>query len=164
MKCTKSVFNVELPEVALMRFLRRAQIGKLPAGLAALWSVIFSLLHFAWAAGWYIGLNAEQAQRAFRQKWFLIYDIAAGILCLLGAVVAGMIAGNRQRGRAHKIIILLALTGTGLLILRGAAGIIKIVYLIISGKSVEWSALWDVWFCLGALWFSLAVRQFLKKS
>jgi hypothetical protein len=44
---------------------------------ATLWALIFGLLHVAWALGWYIGLDAEMARKAFEHGWFLAYDLIA---------------------------------------------------------------------------------------
>lgn len=142
--------------------MQERRVKKIIAYGAALWAVIFALLHFAWAAGWYVGLDAEQAQKAFRQKWFLLYDIIAGVLCLFGAIIVLGIAQDRKENSTRKIINWLAWLGTSLLILRGGAGIIKIIYLVIAGKSVDSAAFWDVWFCFGAVLFGLTVWNFLR--
>lgn len=146
-------------------FARNTNERKIASGLtaaygAALWAIVFSLLHFVWAAGWYIGLDAEQAQKAFQQNWFLIYDIIAGVLCLFGAIIALAISQNLKKSSTRKIISWLAWLVTGLLILRGAIGIMKIIYLLIIEKSISSAAFWDIWFCVGAVLFSSAVWRF----
>ena len=127
---------------------------------AALWALLFAVLHVAWAAGWYIGLDVEQARAAFQQTWFWAYDLIAAVMCALGAIVALAILRTRKQGLPHTILNLLLFCGTGLLVLRGTAGIIKIIYLAANGHNVlESAALWDFWFCLGAILFCLAIWQ-----
>ena len=127
---------------------------------AALWAFLFAVLHVAWAAGWYIGLDAEQARAAFQQTWFWTYDLIAAAMCALGVIVSLAILRTWKRGLPRTILSLLLWSGTGLLVLRGAAGIIKIIYLAANGNSVlEPAAFWDFWFCLGAVLFCLAIRQ-----
>ena len=55
---------------------------------AALWALIFAVLHVAWAFGWYIGLDEEPARKAFERGWFLAYDLIAAGLCVLAVAVA----------------------------------------------------------------------------
>jgi hypothetical protein len=128
---------------------------------AALWSVLFAALHAAWAAGWYVGLPADQARRAFQRTWFWVYDITAGVLCALGVIIALALVRPLERHLFHKLFSLLAWCGTGLLVLRAAAGVTKIIYLalVVGRDAPHTAALWDVWFCLGAVLFILAIRQ-----
>lgn len=129
---------------------------------AALWSVSFTLLHVAWAAGWYVGLNAQEAERAFRQTWFLVYDFIAAALCAVAAVVAVKLA-QPKKNLTSRSLKFLAWSGTAVLALRGAAGIVKIGYLAFDGRNIfERMQLWEIWFCLGAIFFALATRRFEK--
>ena len=81
-------------------------------------------------------------------------------MCALGAIVTPAILRTRERGLTRTILSLLLWCGTGLLVLRGAAGIIKFIYLAANGNNVlESAALWDFWFCLGAVLFCLAIWQ-----
>ena len=130
---------------------------------AAFWAFLFALFHVAWAAGWYIGLDAEQGRAAFQQTWFLTYDLIAAAMCALGTIVVLAILRTRERGLPHTILSLLLWCGTGVLVLRGTAGVIKIVYLAANGHNIlEPAALWDIWFCLGAILFCLAIWQFRR--
>jgi hypothetical protein len=128
---------------------------------AALWSLLFAALHVAWAAGWYVGLPAELARKAFQRTWFWAYDITAAVMCALGVVVALALARPCEQRLPRKIMNLFACCGAGLLLLRGGAGVIKIIYLaLVTGRDViNTAALWEVWFCLGAALFSLAIWQ-----
>jgi hypothetical protein len=122
---------------------------------------LFAALHVAWAAGWYVGLPAEHAQKAFQRTWFLAYDITAAVMCALGVVVALALARPGERCLPYKFMSLLGCCGAGLLLLRGGAGVIKIIYLaLVTGRDViNTAALWEVWFCLGAALFTLAIWQ-----
>jgi hypothetical protein len=79
---------------------------------------------------------------------------------VLGVIVALSLVQPLER-RLSKVLSLLALCGTGLLVLRGGAGVSKTIYLaLVVGRDVlNAAALWDVWFCLGAVLFSLAIRR-----
>jgi hypothetical protein len=131
---------------------------------AALWALLFTASHVAWAAGWYIGLPAEQARQAFQRTWFWVYDITAAAMCALGVFGALALVRQRDRRLPHRVLIFLAWCGTGLLVLQGGAGVIKIIYLalVAEGEAINLAALWDVWFCLGAVLFSLALWQFRR--
>jgi len=128
---------------------------------AALWSLFFAALHAAWAAGWYVGLPAEQARRAFQRTWFWTYNLGVAVLCVLGVMVALSLVRPSDRRLTRKVFSSLALCGTGLLLLRGVAGVTKTIYLtLVVGREVlNMTALWDAWFCLGAVLFSLAIRH-----
>lgn len=121
---------------------------------AMFWAAAFAVLHFAWALGWHFGLSEDAARKAFEQKWFLAYDIIAGVLCLLGAFIAFKLIRSFENRRLQLTVEFFALVGTAILILRAAAGIIQSFYLLASGKSAsEALAFWDLWFCLGAILF-----------
>ena len=128
---------------------------------AALWSLLFAAVHAAWAAGWYVGLPAEQARKAFQQTWFWTYNFTVAVLCGLGVIVALTLVRPLERRLARKVLNTLAMCGTGLLFLRGGAGVTKTIYLtLVAGRdALNLGALWDAWFCLGAVLFSLAIRQ-----
>ena len=129
---------------------------------AALWALIFAALHVAWALGWYIGLDQESARQAFQRRWFLVYDLVAAGLCLVAFAVALTLA---QHWRQYALVRKLAWVGTALLALRGAAGIAQDVYLAASGGNLRAAAmLWDLWFCLGAMLFGIALHVAPKNA
>jgi hypothetical protein len=132
---------------------------------AALWAFLFATVHVAWAAGWYIGLPSKQARQAFQRTWFWLYDIAAAAMCALGVFLALALV-REWKSLPSMILYILAWGGTGLLVLRGGAGIIKTLYLaLVSGRDLtNLGVLWDVWFCLGAVLFSLALWRFRRVS
>lgn len=118
-------------------------------------------MHTAWAAGWYVGLPAEQARKAFQRIWFWTYNFTVAVLCGLGVIVALSLVRPVGRRLTRKVLSTLALCGTGLLFLRGVAGVTKTIYLtlVVGSDALNLAALWDAWFCLGAVLFSLAIRQ-----
>jgi hypothetical protein len=132
---------------------------------AALWAMIFAALHIIWATGWYIGLNQELSQKAFQQRWFLIYDLVVAGMLILAVSVA--LAFVRPWGmRLPRLLVGgLAWSGAALLVLRGAAGVAQAVYLLASGQNIlVVYRLWEVWFCLGAFLFGLGAWRFWRMS
>jgi hypothetical protein len=133
-----------------------------PAYLAATWAGIFAVLHLVWASGWYIGLDQESARRAFAQRWFLVYDLVVAAMCVVAVAVA--VALVRPIGsRLQPFVRALAWSGTGLLALRGGAGVLQTLFLLASDRQVQsmfW--LWDVWFCAGAFLFALSCWRFAR--
>ncbi|HEV8367981.1 MAG TPA: type II toxin-antitoxin system HicA family toxin [Pyrinomonadaceae bacterium] len=55
---------------------------------AALWALIFALFHMIWATGCYIGLDHEQARKAFVKTPFLVYDLVVAAMCAFAVPVA----------------------------------------------------------------------------
>jgi hypothetical protein len=134
--------------------------GSLVGYGAAIWALIFATLHVAWAMGWYVGLDHEAARQAFQRRWFLVYDLVVAGLCLLAFAVALALVQQWGRRLPHSVVGILAWGGTGLLALRGGAGVAQDVYLTVIGRDAV--ALWDVWFCLGAILFGISVWQFWR--
>lgn len=127
----------------------------------ALWVLIFAALHVAWAMGWYVGLDHESARQAFQRRWFLVYDLVAGGLCLVAFAVALALVQHWRRRLQYSLVSLLASCGTVVLALRGAAGLAQHVYLATVSRNLpDAAALWDVWFCLGAILFGISLWQF----
>lgn len=94
---------------------------------AALWALIFAVLHLVWAAGWYVGLEPEQARKAFEKKWFLVYDIVVAGICALAVPVALALVQPWGRRQHRWLVGLFAFVGTALLVLRSAGTIIQTV-------------------------------------
>ncbi len=132
---------------------------------AALWALIFALLHVVWAAGWYVGLPAEKAREAFQKTWFLVYDLIVAGICAVAVLLA--LALTQQWGQRLPIrfLIFVGWTTAIVLALRGIAGVIKIAYLGITGEDIANPLfLWDFWFCLGAALFGLRSWNFQRLS
>jgi hypothetical protein len=130
---------------------------------AALWALIFAALHLAWAAGWYVGLEPEQARKAFDKTWFMVYDLVVAGLCALAVPVALALAQPWGRRLPRWLVGLFAWGGTVLLVLRGGGSIVQTVYLVATGRFVaEWMHLWELWFYLGAALFGLSTWRFWR--
>jgi hypothetical protein len=87
-------------------------------------------------------------------------DITAAVMSALGIIVALSLVRPWERRLPRKVLSLFAWCGTGLLVLRGGAGVAKIAYaaLVDGREALNSTLLWDLWFCLGAVLFSLAIR------
>jgi hypothetical protein len=124
---------------------------------AASWALSFAVLHIVWAAGWHIGLQAEQARKAFEQHWFLAYDLVVAILCLIAVPVALALVQPWGHRLPRWALGLLAWGGTAFLALRSGTSIMQIVYKIAKGTfAAQPLHLWELWFCIGAVLFGLS--------
>jgi hypothetical protein len=130
---------------------------------AALWALIFAVFHMIWATGWYIGLDHEQARKAFAKTPFLVYDVVVAVMCAFAVPVALALVMSWGRHLPRRIVGLCALIGTGLLVLRSVASVVQGVYLIATGQFVvESRGLWELWFYLGAVLFSVVTWHFWR--
>jgi hypothetical protein len=126
---------------------------------AAAWSFIFGMLHALWASGFYILLPAEQAAEAFKRNAFFIYNLVVVGICIIGFLLA-LIQSNIIRTKiSNQAIRFFGYGVVVLLALRGLAGLIQVLYIVIvHDKVFSLMALWDVWFCLGAFLYFLNTR------
>jgi hypothetical protein len=132
---------------------------------AALWALIFAVLHVVWAAGWYVGLDPELSRKAFQQRWFLIYDLVVAGLCAVAVWVALALVQPWGMRLPRSVVGGLAWCGSAVLILRGGAGAAQTAYVAATGRSILGVyRLWEVWFCLGALLFGLSTWRFWRAS
>lgn len=132
---------------------------------AALWALIFAVLHVVWAMGWYVGLTQESAQQAFQKRWTLVYDLVVAGVCALAVAVALALVQPWGRRLPRQLIGVLAWGGTAVLVLRGGAGILQAAYLAATGKhALTAMVLWDVWFCLGAVLLGVATWRFWRQT
>lgn len=128
---------------------------------AALWALIFAVLHIVWAEGWYIGLRAEEARKAFDQPWFVAYDLVVAGMCALGVPVALALVRPWGQRLPRWLVGLLAWGGTGILVLRGGGSVIQVLYRVVKGTFVVRPMdLWEVWFWVGAVLFGLSTWRF----
>lgn len=142
-----------------------SQMEKITIFGAAAWTIVFGVLHFVWAAGFYIFLPEELAAKAFGRKWFLIYDFTAGFLCIVGAILVFLSANRFGNSRFRAAVKILIFTGTIILVLRAVAGIGKFIYLLFQKQSLpEALSYWDLWFCLGASLFALILWQITRRG
>jgi len=103
---------------------------------AALWALIFALLHIAWAAGWYVGLPAEKAREAFQKPWFLAYNLIAAGMCAVAVPLALALTQQWGRRLPVRLLIFAGWSVAGILALRGVAGVIKMAYLTAIGENI----------------------------
>lgn len=92
--------------------------------LAGVWSLVFAAPHFFWAVGGRAGLGtaAAAADAALQQGWFAAYNLAAGCLGIVGALVALALA--RGVGpRARRWLLTASIVASVVLLIRGALGL-----------------------------------------
>jgi len=130
---------------------------------AAVWALVFAACHVSWAAGWYVGLDPEQARIAFAKTPFLVYDLVAAGMSAFAVPVALALAMPWGRRLPRRLVGICAWGGTGLLVLRSLAGFVQTVYLLGSGRFVlESRSLWELWFAVGAILFGLGTWRFWR--
>ncbi len=93
--------------------------------LVAGWSLVFAAPHFYWASGGRAGLGtqAAAADAALQQTWFAAYNVAAGFLGLLGAVLASALATSWGGPRMRRCLTRTAAAAAVVLLLRGLLGL-----------------------------------------
>jgi Protein of unknown function (DUF3995) len=135
----------------------RLGVGPWVAYAAALWAFVFAAFHIVWAAGWYPLLDAEQARIGFATPWKWAYDVVVAAMCVIAVPVA--LAPVRPWGQhlPRRLIYTLAWIGTALLVLRAVASLIQAGYVLITGRfRFEDMGIWEPWFYLGAILFTLS--------
>lgn len=123
------------------------------------WSLVFAAPHFYWAMGGRAGLGAQAAaaDAALQQGWFAVYNLAAGCLGILGAVVGAVLATMWGGRRVHRWLLVAATIPCVVLFLRGALGLTLLGASVLSGTFDEQAPLVllaiEPWFVLGGLAF-----------
>ena len=136
-----------------------------PGYAAALWALIFAVLHVVWAAGWYVGLDWELSRKAFQQPWFLVYDLVVAGLCALAVWVALALVRPWGRRLPRPLVGGLAWCGSAMLVLRAGAGVAQTAYVVYSSPStLAVYQLWELWFSVGAVIFGLSTWRFWRAS
>lgn len=127
--------------------------------LAGSWSLVFAAPHFYWALGGRAGLGeqATAADAALQEGWFVTYNLVAGGLGVLGAVVALVLAMGWGSQRVRRWLLVAALAGCIVLLVRGAVGLtLLVVSQLDSAPDEETPAILiaiEPWFVLGGLAF-----------
>jgi hypothetical protein len=130
---------------------------------AALWALVFAVLHVVWATGWYIGLPTEWAQKAFAQPWFLAYDLVVAGIGSLAVLVALALVRPWGRRLPRWLVGLFAWGGTGLLVLGCVVSVVRILYLVVKGTFVAHPMYpGNLFFYLGAVLFGLSTWRFWR--
>ncbi len=139
--------------------------------LVGAWSLGFAAPHFYWALGGRAGLGvqAAAADAALQQSWFAIYNLAAGCLGILGAVVAVALATMWGGRRVPRWLLVAATVACIVLLLRGALGLTLLGASVLSGTFDEQAPLVllaiEPWFVLGGLAFGgMALSQRKKPA
>ena len=131
---------------------------------AALWALIFAVFHVIWATGWHVGLQKDPTA-VVGKTWFLVYDLVVAGMCAFAVPVALALGMPWGRRLPRRLVGLFAWGGTGLLVLRGGGSAIQAVYLIGTRQfPIEIRSLWELWFYLRAVLFSLATWRFWRAS
>lgn len=139
--------------------------GAWTAYAAALWALTFAVFHFVWASGWYPGLDAERARIAFAIRWKLIYDIVAGVMCVVAVPVALALTMPWGQRLPRRLVGFFAWTGTGLLVLRSVASLIQTAYFVATDQfSLAAMGIWEPWFYLGATLFAVSTWRFWRAT
>ncbi|MET9959925.1 DUF3995 domain-containing protein [Streptomyces sp. NPDC006326] len=136
--------------------------------IACTWAVVFAGLHFYWAVGGDVGLSVSAGPLADeRPQWFVIAGLwGVGALCLLGALLAWLLAPSRLPGGPA---LMARWSGWGVSALLLARGIGVEVLLLTNATHLDtavstgqraWTlALWNPWFIAGGLAFGLAALR-----
>lgn len=135
----------------------RFGLGPWVAYAAALWALVFAIFHIVWAAGWYPLLNAEQARAAFATPWKWAFDVVVAATCIMAVPVALAPVMPWGQHLPRGLIYTLAWIGSALLVLRSVASLIQVTYLAATDRiRLADIGIWEPWFYLGALLFSLS--------
>ena len=124
---------------------------------AAFWAFIFACFHIVWALGWYPLLDAEGARAAFAVPWKWTFNAVVAGMCVIAVPVALAPVMTWGRHVPRGLVHALAVIGSTLLVLRSAASLIQVGYLMIAGRfRLAAMGIWEPWFYLGAVLFSLS--------
>jgi uncharacterized membrane protein len=131
------------------------------AYFAAIWAVLFGILHLIWATGYYLWLSNKQAEQAFEKTWFYVYNLIAALLFLLAGGLGILLSNNKTKWK--KLVIICGWCCAVILIIRGMSAVLLWLYFNIS-RNLNYTALsfWDIWFLIGGLLFLLSVRKFQR--
>jgi len=131
--------------------------GVLPAVLVGIWSLIFAGPHFYWALGGRAGLGSQAAaaDSALQQGWFAAYNLAAGCLGVLGALVAVALAKGWGGRRVRCWLLIAATAACPILLLRGMLGLTLLGVDLLTGMLDEQTPALllaiEPWFVAGGL-------------
>lgn len=133
--------------------------------LVSAWSLVFAAPHFSWALGGRAGLGgqAAAAEAALEQSWFAVYNLAAGILGIVGAAVGIVLATTVGGRRVRRWLLVAATVACVVLLLRGVLGVALLGVAALTGELDEQTPLVllaiEPWFVLGGLAFGGLVRS-----
>jgi hypothetical protein len=141
------------------------RVGSWAAYAAASWALVFAIFHIIWAAGWYPLLHAEGARIAFATPWKWWFDVVVAAMCLIAVPVAlGPVMAWGRRVPMRPVFVL-ACIGSALLVVRSVGSLIQVAYLLATGRFRFASVgIWEPWFYLGAIVFSLSTWHLAQGS
>jgi Protein of unknown function (DUF3995) len=131
--------------------------------LAAMWCVLFAILHLFWALGGSVGLasSAGRSLAEHRPVGFIVFGLygVAAALIVGGILVLAPSAAKPGRGRSAIVALLF---GLGLALMLRGVGLEAILAADIGGVrkqigplETQWSLLlWNPWFALGGILFT----------
>lgn len=131
--------------------------------VACAWAAAFAGAHFYWALGGDVGLSVSAGRQlaTTRPLWFVLAGLwGVGALCLIGALLAWLLARARPRGAARRILVWLGFAVSFILTARG----IGVEFLLLTnvthldtgvsaGQRFWTLVLWNPWFLAGGLAF-----------
>jgi len=126
---------------------------------AGLWAGAFAIAHVYWAFGGRLGVPASTEPMSQR-TWFLIYDVSAGVLCLLAVVLLVAFARACKESVPPPALLVAVRVGCAVLALRALVGLAGDLFLMTRGE-LGAAMLFDIWFLAGALLFAAALGPFL---
>jgi hypothetical protein len=116
---------------------------------AMLWALAFASVHIAWAFGWYVGLDAVAAKRAFSRPWFLYYDVAVAAGCLVTGGACALVAVGR-RPNPTRVAKILCVGAAVIVCARAGGGLCAIAWRAATSGRPD-AIWWELWFLLGAV-------------
>lgn len=128
---------------------------------AALWALIFGVVHVAWATGSRVALvDTAAADTAFDQTWFQLYNVVVAGGSFLAAAVALLSMSRSWSARRRWPTGVLWLAG-GVLLLRGAIGLLQLGWLVIAATRHDPLLTWlpDGYMLAGGGLFLLAAMR-----
>jgi len=137
--------------------------------VACLWALIFAASHFYWAVGGDVGLSVSAGRQlaTARPLWFVLLGLwGVGALCLVGALLAWLLAQSHPRGAARRILKCLGWGVSFILLTRGIA--IEFLLLtdvthldssVSAGQRFWTLVLWNPWFIAGGLAFGMSALK-----
>ncbi|MFJ1544212.1 DUF3995 domain-containing protein [Streptomyces sp. NPDC088246] len=137
--------------------------------VACLWALIFAASHFYWAVGGDVGLSVSAGRQLAnaRPLWFVLLGLwGVGTLCLVGALLAWLLAQSHPQGAARRILTWLGWGVSFILLTRG----ITIEFLLLTdvtqldssvsaGQRFWTLVLWNPWFIAGGLAFGMSALK-----
>ncbi|WP_217712232.1 DUF3995 domain-containing protein [Streptomyces sp. NA02950] len=141
---------------------------------ACSWALIFAAAHFYWAVGGDAGLSVSAGQQlaTARPLWFVLVGLwGVGTLCLVGALLAWLLAQPRPRGAARRILRCLGWGLAFVLLTRGIAVefllLTDVTHLdssVSAGQRFWTLALWNPWFIVGGLAFGMSALKAVRRE